>query len=578
MTNHWKSNVEVKGCDPSQAGIGMISVMLGLALMGVASLTYLSHNLEKKKIDSGIEIAKRVDPVVVGVNRYISEMYSQLQSGLPINHKGHNLTVGDSAGQTMSPTISDLVSMEYLPTDFNSELYVNNSASDYIIKLDKVPAGCLPKDCEISGYLALSSPVINKNGEQEPLIIGSFRKTIGPDAIVSLNTNRESLISGHGFSFPNPINNNPPGVIGVALGHGTSEFGQYLTLNDSRDPNFRGELSVKDKIESETSVVAPLIIGNESVGAGTDTDSNGDECRLAELLSDGSIISRSVGCIKRVVIGPDRSTIKANRLDGSDSVIVNGADTSLQMMNSAQRTSIFMDGAESIIDMESFDARNRISLNSKDGRVLLGDRNVVNVELNNNGQVILANQGLETIKLDSSDQVGRVEGKVLSSSASFIPGVPCTAPNKENDIARNAQNAGLVVCSGGVWLSLTTNASASVGDSCTKDGSLGIGGNTETALICSGGKWVSLEDRIGRRVLMASYNAENNISIPKPSCLSGTTGSAVYLIPRGINSSQQALNYFATDQGSSWRISITDGAGVVTSGIAIAMTYCLYGG
>lgn len=568
-------------------------MMLGLVVSGLLTQVAIDNLNARAQQENGTELAKRVNPVRIATNRYISENYDHLQNGEPVTRDGVTLAPGDAVGQTMAPSINDLIALKYLPAGFNGQLPLSGPSANFVTKLRREPAGCVGQNCEIPGYVYISQPLLRKPAEPNAILIGRYRTDIGPDAVLSLNTNPSMLVSGHGVSVPNLVSGTPAGVVGVLVGWGASDYGQYLVVNDSRDPNFRGSLSVKGEVKSETKVSAPVIVAADSVGVGT--GSNGTECRLSEMTKFGEIFSRVSTCLNKVVIEPTKASITTFFSTGVQSVAISGEDSTVLLNRASGVEAIRMTGNSSEILLKNSSGVARMSLSGDTGTVSVGnsagtrtaritgdtgqiassDGTTDRFSADNTGNLrVRAAGGIDKAGFDVSDGSGRAFGEVLKPNLAAASGSACGSGRTFGDLARNVVGPGLVMCNGVVWVSITSVAS-NAGNWCPTNDELGQDPSGKS-LICSGNQWVSLTERLGKRAFVASYSASNGSWLPKPACLSGTYGSIIILTPKNIYSEKASVNYYAIDYGSSWLVNITDFAGNGISGEAIASVYCLY--
>lgn len=576
-----------------QKGFGIVSALLGLLVAGIVTNGVVQNINFRNKQQVGSELAKRVGPYREALNRYISENYHLLQSNQSVVRNGVTLASGTAPGRTLSPKVADLIALGYLPPNYSGQVSLTDSTAVLASSLRLEPAGCVAANCEIPGFLYVDKPIRRSSIEPNAVAIGQFRVEVGPDALTSTNAKPTELSSSQGMTVTNPVAGNPAGVIGVLVGWGSSGYGTFLVVNDTRDPNFRGDLSVRGEIKSETKLTAPNIVASESVGAGT--GNNGTDCRLGEILSSGEIFSRSSNCVNKVVIEPTRATLKTYFNSGIESVSISGEDSSVTLNRSNGAQSIRMSGNSSEVVLKNTAGVDRlllngdtgslsinsgsgsrtVNINGDTGQIISTDGRSNRFQVDNTGNLrVRGADGLDKAGYDVSDGSGRAFGEVLKANSTATKGTPCTVNRKYGDIANNAQGVGLLMCNGSIWVPVTPVSSV-VGGWCPTNDELGVS-NSGSSLICSGNKWVNISDRFGKRIFVASYSASNGSWIGKPACLSGTYGSIIILTPKNIYSEKSSLNYFAYDYGSSWLVNITDFANNGVSGEAIASIYCLY--
>lgn len=219
---------------------------------------------------------------------------------------------------------------------------------------------------------------------------------------------------------------------------------------------------------------------------------------------------------------------------------------------------------------------------------------------------------------------GSVAGDRLRPTGSYVPGSACGAAN---EVAANALVTGLLLCTGGAWRPVVTQAAA--GQACSPEGTLAQADGA--ALLCRGGTYVALTSFLrrgaagqacsdiaatatdlatGATILcrpnpaggaamwyrvndltsnlqwIASVEAVDGQVIAKPPCgfSAGYTGqAAIVLTPMAEGSTDASFSRFAVDNGGSWTVFLRDSAGGVLQGSsasgsasALAQQYCYY--
>lgn len=219
---------------------------------------------------------------------------------------------------------------------------------------------------------------------------------------------------------------------------------------------------------------------------------------------------------------------------------------------------------------------------------------------------------------------GSVAGDRLRPTGSYVPGSACGAAN---EVAANALVTGLLLCTGGAWRPVVTQAAA--GQACSPEGTLAQADGA--ALLCRGGTYVALTSFLrrgaagqacsdiaatatdlatGATILcrpnpaggaamwyrvndltsnlqwIESVEAVDGQVIAKPPCgfSAGYTGqAAIVLTPMAEGSTDASFSRFAVDNGGSWTVFLRDSAGGVLQGSsasgsasALAQQYCYY--
>jgi type II secretory pathway pseudopilin PulG len=278
----------------------------------------------------------------------------------------------------------------------------------------------------------------------------------------STDTNR---LRGPSFNVANPITGNPGAVVATATFLDTAFWNQFVRMQDRRDPDLQGNLTVKNNLEikgtthlhGDTKVDGNLTVVNV-VGAG-----NNGTCNRAELLPDGRVVARSdCSDANRVALDPNAGSVTVRR-GGVDRVRVTTAD--------------------------------------------------------NGGHLSLTDTaGADSVVLDGTN--GRVQSTVLNVDGrqTALVGQPCS---QNGDIIRDGSAEGTTLyCRNGTWV--MGGRVAAPGAACQYEGSIGTDPTSQAEYICrtdSAGTpptWKRLNDRVTRSVLLGRYYGKHGDFIAKP--------------------------------------------------------------
>ena len=539
----------------SQQGFGIVSALLALVIGAVVAMGQIEGVRVERQTKSGALQGELLNLVKAAYNDYAMENYPALQNNLPVTKNGFTLPAGNAFGQTMAPRVQDLVNMGYLsPGTTDQAMLADGGVYRGVFRRE--PAACAGVTCNIPGTLYIDQPILVRGtAEMNGLAVGSVIEKVGGDALVSLNTNPTQLVAINGANVPNPLAGTPPGVVGARIGFGASGFGRFLVLNDPRDPNFQGSVTVAGTVAAGT-VTATVIVGN-SVGAGT----GGAGCRLGEILASGEVLSRSAACVRRAWIDgangqvgvADAAGVTRALLDGTT-----GAITSRDGTGSV-RAGFNYQGADSVAFADLI--RNNASTAGlrPDGTVF-GEQfvnNAGNAGVHNDGTVTGNRGDFNTVKINNTAAIGGV----------------CTDPNTAVWGTVGGSPV-LLKCQGGAWVTANGMSVATVGGPCATPNQQAITA-AGVGLICVGGQWMNVTDRMGKFAVAETRIVTHGTVVNKPACGSGGL-PRIYAIPQTVDSSYLYTNFMATDNGSSWTATITNNNGDPLRGAAIAQVGCFY--
>jgi hypothetical protein len=534
----------------SQQGYGIVSALLALVIGAVVALGQIEGVRVERQTRSGALQGELLNLVKTAYNDYAMENYPALQNDLAVTKNGVTLPAGTAFGQSMAPRVQDLVSMGYLsPGTTDQAFLVDGGVYRGIFRRE--PASCVGVACNIPGMLYIDQPVhIRGTVEMNGLAVGSLIEKVGGDALVSLNTNPTQLIAINGANVANPLTGNPVGVVGARIGFGASGFGRFLVMNDPRDPNFQGNVTIAGAITSSS-------VSANSIGAGT-----GDTgCRLGEIIASGEILSRSSACIRRAWIDGGSGQVGVADSAGLTRVLLDGSSGTITTRDStgAVRAGFSFDGAASVASADLIRNNANTAGFRADGTVF-GEQfvnNSNNAGVLSSGVVFGTSGDFSTIKINSTATIGGACTDVGAAVWGTLGGAPV-----------------LLKCQGGAWASANGTTVATVGTVCITPDQQAVTASG-VGLICEGGQWMNMADRMGKFSVAETRIVSHGSVLAKPACGSGGL-PRIYAVPQAIDSSQLYTNFLASDNGSTWTATITDNAGNPLLGRAIAQTGCFY--
>lgn len=561
----------------SQMGVFMFELSLALLIAAVAGAATIRTQLNVNRMQVADIQADVLNMYRNGLQTYADENYLALQSGASVTKNAVTLVTGAGVGQTRQPTVANLLAMGYLPLGFaNGVLLADGAQFQNVIQLE--PAGCVTVACNVRGYAYIDQPIVvrGSGGETDGRIIGQMLARIGGNAGTSVEGSANTITGvGGGWTWPNPVALQPAGVVAARFGFDASALGQFVRINDTRDPTFQGNLSAVGNLSiggtaalaGATTVGGPLTVNNN-------TTLNGG----ASLLNGGGTT-----CIN---------------LDRNGVVTISCTGT----LNA--RTGVFTDGLgnTSTVTPTGITATGRVNaargLATSSGTVFdQADPNAISVSAGQ--QFFRGNSGaLLLMSLDGGDVVaGRnLAGQRLALQNSAVPGAACA--NTSGAVTGVATEyastvaGGLAVCSGGVWVSLNNRAAAN--SVCPVEGSIATDTTTGGGLICKRGFYLPADSAISNFVMgtpfQVTVNAAGDSSTPivKSTVITcapsgaGTGAPLVYILPQNETSINSAFSRTVDDSNpgsnlGTWTFRMKDGlGGGLTSVTAIALPYCFY--
>lgn len=516
-----------------QGGFLMLEAALALMLaLTAATLGFWSMHRAEQASSAMIQ-ADNITNVAQAAETLVMEHYDAYQAGLPITRNGLTLPDGDASGSSRAPTLGNLQAMALGLTagmnDFGN--YKTLANATYVTRIQRIPAGCESspngRTCNITGLVCMDRPVQDQGapaGESDLFGIGKMLGKMGGDGGVSLPGSAATISgAGGGWSAPNPFAGTPVGIVCQRFGFGAAGFGNFLRVNDTRDPNFQNNVTVGGNVMAPTG----------SIGTGTGTDGT-NECRLGEILVSGAFWSRTATCIKRAWV------------DGT------GGQVGVADATGAPRAVLQADG-----QILSYDAAGNV----KAGITYNGTESQVKAD------TVFTNAGTTGLRAN-----GEVFGDQLVINTNATAGSACPT---HNAMVWGTGSSSLVLlkCVANVWVA-TGTATGAVGGACPVNGQLGET-STRESIVCVSNVWQTTTSRMGKFATAGFYLATDGQSVPKPACGSGGVASLIE-VPQNIDARTLSTNFTFTDSGANWVIQIDDNAGNARAGSAKVQTGCWY--
>ena len=292
---------------------------------------------------------------------------------------------------------------------------------------------------------------------------------------------------------------------------------------ETRDPQFTNNVTVNGNI----------IVPTGTIGTGTGNP-GGAECRLGEILASGAFWSRSATCIKRAW--------------------VDGANGEVGVADAAGNTRGQLKGT------------GELELRDAIGNIKSGFR-TVGTESNAVADNFLNNAGNAGLRAN-----GEVFGREIVIDTTATVGNACTT-NNATVWGTGTDSLTLLKCVANIWVA-TGLTKGNVGGACPTNGQIGETPG-KVSIICVNNTWMTTTNRMGSWSVSYTVYAINGSVLGKPSCGSG--GQPLLIeIPQGIDADKFYTSFSQTDNGSTWTVNLTDGAGNPTTSKALSQGGCWY--
>lgn len=418
------------------------------------------------------------------------------------------------------PTVVEMKALNILASTYQTT--ISRVGGEPLYRVERLPAGCVALACDLSYMVTTSAPINNADGTVAEGVLTYATRKIGGMAGYSEFTAPGTFTGSGGWTAPNP-NGAIAGIFAMYTTYSASGEARFLVINETRDPNFINNVTVGGNI----------IVPTGTIGTGTGNP-GGAECRLGEILASGAFWSRSLTCIKRAW--------------------VDGANGEVGVADAAGNT------RGQLKDTGELVLRDAIG-NVKSGFINVG------AESNAQADNFLNNAGNAGVKSN-----GDVFAREFVINTAAVPGAACPT-NDAMVWGTGTTSLRLLKCVANLWTATGTTVGA-VGGACPTNGELGETA-AKVSIICVNNSWMATTNRMGSwSVKFTAYVVDGSV-VAKPACDSGGLPK-LKEIPQGIDAAMLFSSFTQTDNGASWTVSLTDGAGNPTSSRALAEGGCWY--
>ena len=494
-----------------QLGFTLIELMVGLAIMTVAFMAFEYKARQESQLRNGEILATSMQPFFMAQHDYVRKHRIALQNDTAIT----------GFVDPYRPTAQELKTAKFL-SDSNPLTFLRPGGAPVFV-INRIPAGCTPSACDLEYKVTTSQPYLNSiDGSVATGVLSNAARKVGGAGGYSDFSAPGTITGESGWTSSNP-NGSVAGIFGIYQTYSASGEAMFLTMFETRDPQFTNNVTVNGNIIAPTG----------TIGTGTGNP-GGAECRLGEILASGAFWSRSVTCIKRAW--------------------VDGANGEVGVADAAGNTRGQLKGT------------GELELRDAIGNIKSGFR-TVGTESNAVADNFLNNAGNAGLRAN-----GEVFGNEVVINTSAAAGAACTTNNAM--VWGNGTNSlRLLKCVANIWTATGTTV-GTVGGACPTNGELGETA-AKVSIICVGNTSQTTTSRIGSWAVSSQVLVGHTNVITKPVCGSGAVPRLIQ-VPKAINATAGFVNFDLQDNGPSWTILMVDGENLPAWSTALAQVGCYY--
>ena len=488
-------------------GFTLVELLVGIVIATLVYAGWFTFARAESLRERGKTLSTAVAPYATGLFAYTLAYRAQL-----VDPAGTIAAVVTP----LQPTCQNLKDLIPALRDYTCSLPEQSGTPVFAITL--IPSGCSGTACDMALSVTPSRPISNTT--DGPEIVSAAVHHYGAEAGQSF-FNYGTLIKGPDWQYANPLGD-VPYVFGTYAVYGASMLSKFLTVYDTRDPNFLGNVT----IHQSTTVTGTIT----TLGGLVVTDP-GTGCRQVELTTTGRIIARSATCVDRAVTDGATGTLETRSATGSTTVRI-GDDIKVFNASGIDKAGArFVVGGDSELYADRF-------------------RNTAGTAgINADGSVFGTTATVSSLVINTAE----------------VAGAPCPA----NAFARNSGGRWME-CVSGVWR-ISGMVQAAVGDSCIS-GFAEQAGATTTPLVCRNNTYVNLNQAIGLVSIIDSVAVIDGSVVATPTCAPTATPVLLTEITRFQTPVGGGTTRLAYTGAGPWAISITGAGG----GEAIVWRACQY--
>lgn len=533
-------------------GFMLVELLIVVSISALLSIYLAAKNRQEAE-----------ESLAEGSATYISQVASAAQQHVLLNWNNYaNNTAVAGVAVLLQPTIPELVALGRLNGGFPSG--AGSLPTRQTLAINITRNSCPGATCQVQVLACTTTPVTLGGTTTRFDLASTMMSKQGGSGGQSLQ-NAGSFIRGPALNVANPMGN----VEGIVCGSGnvdTALFDRFLTLNETRNPNFQGPVSIAGatNINNSLAVTGPTTLsGDTSVGG----------------------CARIIALTGRAGFGCENpNDLPAGWTGGvrSRDVVVNGG--LLASSNPAGFTG--NNGQYAFVGVQGGVAEVRTSGRALADRILPTGAYAVGAACAaaDEGAIARASTGgLVTCRTS----VWRPLNIYATAGATCSP---------EGSMADDGTGAKLL-CINGTYITMTSlRPLATAGGACPSVGATAYDAATNTEmLICrtnpAGGtaRWFRLRDLTSSLQFVQSYEVSDITKgvasgrIAKPTCSAAAGMSAtplIQLLPKALSTSDGGLALYAVDVGTSWDIYLRNGSNNVLGGSpsprALANVFCYF--
>ena len=252
-----------------QGGYSALALLAGLSIVAITQVGAAKYAINTAQRSEGTVAGATVGEINRAVATYVFNFGANILGNTAIP-----LPAGGSVVNPRSPSVADLQALVGL--NGNTPATAKNGGS-YVVAIQNGPAGCLGLTCNLQFQTYVDRAFTDDSGNYYGRMLEAAIASNPGDVGVS-QPDTPTLVRGPNWTFANPLGATS-GVLMAVGGTGASVYAHFVRVNDTRDPDLKGKLSVVGDVATNGSMSA---VGDISTAGGR-----------AKLRSDGWVQGNS---------------------------------------------------------------------------------------------------------------------------------------------------------------------------------------------------------------------------------------------------------------------------------------------
>jgi len=210
----------------------VLMIALSLAVAALLMMTDAKQRVRAAVAQSGETVGQALDTVNKAAGKWQAQYADQILA---------NDSASVGVADVRRPTVADLNAKGLLGAEYGAA----PNGAQFLTKIEVEPAGCAPGDCNITSTSWISEPILAaETATPDGRRLIAAVNEIGNDGGFSDAPTPATVRGAGGWTKPNPDPAQRAGILMAVNGYGSSAWGAFVRIRDTRDPDLKGKLTI----------------------------------------------------------------------------------------------------------------------------------------------------------------------------------------------------------------------------------------------------------------------------------------------------------------------------------------------